>query len=100
MQREHLLWGIGGGILAGCLLWSILPGALARTMPESWHWPERIARRTVGEPSLWEAGARMMRAETPNAWQLVPAAAERRRQNRELGDAWEEEAAKAKAQAQ
>lgn len=25
-QREHLLWGIGGGILAGCLLWSIHPG--------------------------------------------------------------------------
>src|SRR3546814_5854109 len=25
-QREHLLWGIGGGVLAGCLLWSFLPG--------------------------------------------------------------------------
>src|SRR3546814_6524464 len=87
MQREHLLWGIGGGILAGCLLWSILPGALARTMPESWHWPERIARRTVGEPSLWEAGARMMRAEKPTAWQFGAEAAEQGRQTRQTVDA-------------
>ena len=36
-QREHMLWGIGGGVLAGCLLWSILPGMVARIVPESWH---------------------------------------------------------------
>lgn len=82
-QREHLLWGIGGGILAGCLLWSILPGMIARIMPESWHWPERIARRTVDEPSLWEAGIRLMRAENPDAWAFVVDAAEMRRNNRE-----------------
>ena len=27
----------GGGILAGILLWSFLPGTIARAMPESWH---------------------------------------------------------------
>src|SRR3546814_4040817 len=58
-QREHLLWGIGGGVLAGCLLWSFLPGVIARAMPESWRWPERIAARTIGAASLWDAGARL-----------------------------------------
>jgi len=52
-QREHLWWGVGGGVLVGCLLWSILPGMVARIMPVGWHWPERIAARTVREPTLW-----------------------------------------------
>src|SRR3546814_13105449 len=34
-QREHLLWGIAGGVLAGCRLWSFLPGVIASAMPES-----------------------------------------------------------------
>src|SRR3546814_6402063 len=54
-QREHIWWGIGGGVLAGCLLWAILPGVVARIMPVSWHWPERIAARTVREPTLWRS---------------------------------------------
>jgi len=93
-QREHLLWGIGGGILAGCLLWSILPGMIARTMPESWHWPERIARRTINEPNLWEAGSRMMRVGSPEAWQAINAAAVMRHENKETIAACERKAAK------
>lgn len=96
IQRKHLLQGIGGGILAGCLLWSLLPGMIARTLPESWHWPERLARRTVGEPSLWEAGIRLMRAENPEAWKFIIEAAEIRRKNRETIEACEKRAAKAK----
>lgn len=95
-QRQHLLWGIGGGILAGCLLWSLLPGMIARTMPDSWHWPERIARRAIGEPSLWQAGIRMMRADSPEAWQAIADAAEMRQGNRETIEACERTAAKAK----
>lgn len=66
-QREHLLWGISGGVLAGCLLWPLLPGMIARSVPESWHWPERLTRRTVGEPNIWEAGSRMMQVGSPEA---------------------------------
>lgn len=95
-QREHLWWGIGGGVLAGCLLWAILPGVVARIMPVSWHWPERIATRTVRESTLWEAGARIMRADSPEAWQAIVDAAEMRRQNREAIDACEKRAAKTK----
>lgn len=95
-QRQHLLWGIGGGMLAGCLLWSFLPGVTARAMPDSWHWPERRAAGMVGEPTLWDAGIRMMRAEAPESWQFVAEAAEMRRENREAVEACQKRAAKAK----
>ena len=93
-QREYIQWGIGGGILAGCLLWSFLPGMVARAVPESWHWPERIARRTVGEPSLWEAGSRMMQVGSPEAWRAITAAAVMRHENKETIAACEQRAAK------
>lgn len=95
-QREHLWWGVGAGVLAWCLLWAILPGVVARIMPVSWHLPERIAARTVREPTLWEAGIRMMQADRPEAWQAIVDAAEMRRQNREAIDACEKRAVKAK----
>ncbi|CAN5360474.1 hypothetical protein BH10PSE14_BH10PSE14_28890 [soil metagenome] len=95
-QRERLLWTAGGSLLAGCLLWSFLPGVVARTLPESWHMPERLARHMVGEPTLWEAGVRIMRADSPEAWQVIADAAEIRRDNRETIDACEQAAAKAK----
>src|SRR3546814_1561886 len=80
-QREHLLWGIGGGVLAGCLLWSFLPGVIARAMPESWRWPERIAARTIGAASLWAAGARLLRAGNPEEWRFIVRATELGREN-------------------
>lgn len=95
-QRRRLKWAAGGGLLAGMLLWSILPGFVARILPTSWHLPERIAARTVREPTLWEAGTRIMHADSPEAWQTIADAAEMRRDNREAIDACEKQAAKAK----
>lgn len=95
-QRERLLWTAGGSVLAGCLLWSMLPGVIARTLPVSWHMPERMARHMVGEPTLWEAGTRIMRASSPEAWQAISDAAEMRRENRETIDACEQAAKKLK----
>src|SRR3546814_14857710 len=34
-QRRRLLWAAGGGLLAGMLLWSFLPGVLLRASPQS-----------------------------------------------------------------
>ncbi|HEY0595524.1 DUF6118 family protein [Sphingopyxis sp.] len=99
-QREYLWWGIGGGVLAGCLLWAILPGVVARIMPTSWHLPERIAARTVREPTLWEAGARIMRANSPQDWKAIVDATEMWRQNREAIDVCEKRAVKAKKSVQ
>lgn len=95
-QREHLWWGIGGGVLVGCLLWAILPGVVARIMPVGWYLPERIAARIVREPTLWEAGIRMMQADNLEAWQAIVDAAEMRRRNRKAINACEQRAAKAK----
>lgn len=93
-QRRRLKWAAGGGLLAGCLLWAALPGFIARILPTDWHLPERIAARTVREPTLWEAGTRIMRADSPEAWRSIADAAEMRRDNREAIDACEQQAAK------
>ncbi len=57
------------GLAGGILLWAILPGTIARAMPESWQWPERMARKAVGEPTIVEAGIRLIRSQNPEAWE-------------------------------
>jgi hypothetical protein len=60
-RRTRREWTIGaGGLLAGILLWSILPGAVVRSLPQSWHAPEWMAARMMGrEPTA--AGLRMVK---------------------------------------
>jgi hypothetical protein len=49
-RRELII--VVGGVLAGILLWSILPGAVVRSLPESWHAPDWMAARMMGgEPT-------------------------------------------------
>jgi len=95
-QRRRLKWAAGGGLLAGCLLWAVLPGLVARSLPASWHLPERIAARTVREPTLWDAGIRLMRAGNPEGWQAIVDAADMRQDNRDTIAACEQQATKAK----
>lgn len=95
-QKRLRWWYVGGGLLAGCLLWSVLPGLIARILPTSWHLPERIAARTVREPTLWDAGTRLMQAGNPEGWQAIVDAADMRQANREAIDACLQRAAKAK----
>jgi hypothetical protein len=45
---RRLIWSCAGSAVAAMLLWSVLPGAIARTLPESWHVPEWMAARTMG----------------------------------------------------
>ena len=93
-QRRHLIWAAGGGILAGCLLWSILPGAFARALPERWQLPERMAAHIVGAPTIWEGGVRLMQAGSPEAYRAISAAAVMRDENREKIAACETSASK------
>lgn len=86
-QRQQLFKVAGGALLAGILLWSFLPGTIARTMPESWHWPERMAARMVGASSRWDAGARLMQSDSPEAWNALVQAADIQRDNRGAIDA-------------
>ena len=92
-QRRQLYQVAGGALLAGILLWSFLPGTIARAMPESWHWPERMAARMVGASSRWGTGARMMKSDSPEAWNALVQAAEIQRDNRDAIDACRKSAA-------
>ena len=91
-QRQQLYQVAGGALLAGILLWSFLPGTIARAMPDSWHWPERLAARMLGAPSRWDAGARLMQSDSAEAWSALAQAADIQRDNRDAIDACRENA--------
>ena len=95
-HRWHMLYTGIGAVLAVMLLWLVYPGWAASLAPHGWHWPERVARRTLGEALLWDAGIRLMRADNTEAWQALVEAADMRRENRETIAMCEQVAAKAK----
>lgn len=95
-QRQQLYQVAGGAMLAGILLWSFLPGTIARTMPDSWPWPERMAARIVSAPSRWDAGARLMQSDSPEAWNALVQAADIQRDNRDAIDDCQNTAATSK----
>ena len=95
-QRWHMVYALGIAILAVCLLWLFYPGWAASIGPQSWHWPERVARRTMGEPTLWDAGIRLMRVGNPEGWQAIVDAADMRQANRDTIAACERAAEKVK----
>lgn len=95
-QRWHMVHTGIGTTLAVSLLWLIYPGWAASLAPDGWNWPERVARRTIGEPTLWDAGIRLMRAGNPQGWQAVVDAADMARENRDALAACTRAAAKAK----
>lgn len=92
-QRRKVFQAVGGGVLGGILLWSFVPGTIARSVPESWHWPEAMAAGMVGESSRWDAGTRLMRSESPQAWRVLAQAAELLRDNRDAIDVCRKSAA-------
>jgi hypothetical protein len=60
-QTRRLIWVGAGSALAGMLLMAVLPGAIARALPASWHVPEWMAARTMGLEQR-AAGERMIAA--------------------------------------
>lgn len=66
-QNWWLLWSWLGGLVLGLLLYAAMAGPIARAAPISWQWPERVAMRVLDEPSLWDAGERLMLAANPKA---------------------------------
>jgi hypothetical protein len=95
-QGWHMVYAGVGVALAVSFLWLFYPGWVASLAPTGWHWPERVATRTMGEPSLWDAGARLMRAGNPDGWQAIVDAADMARVNRDTIAACERAAEKAK----
>ena len=95
-EQKRQTWRFAGvGLAAGIMLWAILPGTIARAVPESWHWPEWIARKAVGEPSILEAGIRLIRSQNPEAWEELAEAQSILSKNREAFERCKERARKA-----
>ncbi|MDJ0977169.1 MAG: DUF6118 family protein [Erythrobacter sp.] len=94
-ERKRQAWRFAGvGVLVGILLWSVLPGTIARNMPESWHWPERMARKTLGEPTIVEAGMRLIQTQNPKGFEELMTAHSILSANREALDRCKEKAHK------
>jgi hypothetical protein len=73
-QRRWLTWTAISGIVAGMILWAAFAGIIARAMPASWLWPERMAARTLRlEP--WAAGRRLAIVSRPEIWDTMIAGA-------------------------
>jgi hypothetical protein len=83
-QQQRALYKVGGAcLLSGLLLWAVLPGAIARSAPASWRWPERLATRMLGQSSIVEAGIQMIRSEDPAQWDAIADAAKLEHDNRQ-----------------
>lgn len=61
-QWRRVIWAGSGGVLAGFVLMAVLPGALARSLPASWHAPEWIAMRVM-RMDRYEASDRLLGTE-------------------------------------
>lgn len=95
-QNSWLLWAGLGGLVLGLLLYAIMAGPIARLMPASWQWPERVATRVLGEPTAFDAGQHLMRAANADGWRAIVIAANLVKDNREAIDRCQEQVAKAK----
>jgi hypothetical protein len=95
-QKRWIIIAGGGGVVAGLLLYAVLAGPVARLMPASWQWPERIATRVLGDHSAWDAGQRLMQTAAPESWRAIVAASPLAAGNREAVQVCRERAAKAK----
>lgn len=86
----------GGGLVLGLLLYAALAGPIARSMPTSWRWPERMATRVLDERGAWDAGQRLMQAAAPESWSVIVAASPLSDTNRKAVQACRERAEKVK----
>ena len=94
-EQKRWLWLVGGGgLFLGLLLYAMLAGPVARMMPASWQWPERMAVRMLDEPTIWDAGQHLMASVSPSSWDLIVAAANLARDNRSTIEKCREAAAK------
>jgi len=94
-QRRRLWRGGLVGIVVGMALWAILAGPIARSLPASWLFPERMAARSLRMP-MWEGGQRLMKAGDGQAFADVLAGNLLATDNRETLEACRKQAARAK----
>lgn len=69
-QNRWVMWTAIGGIVAGMVLWAAFAGFVARGVPASWQWPEKMATRTLDLP-MWEAGRHLLIMDSPESWNAL-----------------------------
>lgn len=69
-QNRWLAWTAIGSTAFGMLLWAAFAGAVARAVPESWFWPERMAARTL-RLDPWDASRRLAGVSRPETWNTM-----------------------------
>lgn len=65
-RRKVIAVGVAG-VAVGIGLWTALSGPIARSLPEAWQAPERMAAASL-DLSRWDAGGRLMARADASAW--------------------------------
>ena len=84
-EQRRTLWQVGAGAFLG---------GIARAMPESWQWPEKMAARTL-RMSMWEAGRHLLIVDSPESWNALVEGWNVMRDNRKTIEGCRKTAAKA-----
>jgi flagellar hook-basal body complex protein FliE len=71
-QNRWLMWTAIGGVVLGMVLWTAFAGVVARAVPASWQWPERMATHTLGG-TTWDGARRLAAASYPGTWNAMVA---------------------------
>lgn len=69
-RRRWMASLLAGGVVSGAVLWSLLLGPLARTLPATWGVPDRLAAATLDLP-MQQAGERLLRDGDPQGWSAM-----------------------------
>jgi flagellar hook-basal body complex protein FliE len=71
-QNRWLMWTAIGGVVLGMVLWAVFAGVVARAVPASWQWPEKMAAQTLGG-TKWEGARWLAAASYPDTWNAMVA---------------------------
>lgn len=93
-QNRWLAWSAIGGVAIGMMLWAAGAGVVARAVPESWLWPEKMAARSL-RLDTWTASRRLAAVSQPGTWNTMVAGAVIVQENRKTIDDCRKAAAKA-----
>lgn len=95
MQKQYIWRAVGIAIATTVLAMCVVPGIIARALPERWLVPERMAARVL-RLDLWTAGEQMLKMADAERWQVILHAVATVRDNRDAIAICEQNSAKAR----
>jgi hypothetical protein len=81
-QRLWITGVAAAALVVGFAFGMVIPAKIAQAVPESWHWPESNAARTLQRDG-WGAGERLLQVSNPARWRHLTEAAHIAEQNAE-----------------